>query len=185
MAASTILRVKRRKTQDPSDVLVLSAKKRKADDSLETEDSIKIMKLAGTVEVEDDPIKLTQTVNKILAKKSAPNFEELKARYKKSLSVKNSPMHQAKNASKESRQDSRYRFVAQKRALKIDELEEWPGSNNADKTDAEGNDKESNRLFKLYDVISEAPEKEKVEPESEKISCNGVEMIREFVSTQK
>ena len=185
MAASTILRVKRRKNQEPSEVLVLSAKKRKADDSLDTEDSIKIMKLAGTVDVEDDPQKLTQTVNKILAKKNVPNFEELKARYKKSLSVKNSPLHQAKIAANESRQESRYRFVAQKRALKIDELEEWPENENIDKKELDSSDKESDKLFRLYDVISEAPEKKTVEPESEKISCNGVEMIREYASAQK
>lgn len=187
MAAPTILRVKRRKTEDPSDVLVLSAKKRKADDALDAGDSIKIMKLAGTVNAEDDPIKLTQTVNKILEKKNVPNFEELKARYKKSVSAKNSPLHQAKTAAKESRQDSRYRFVAQKRALNIDELEDWP--DNKDTKDSEksvgSNDKESKRLFKLYDVVSEAPEKETVVPKSEKISCNGVEMIREYVSAQK
>lgn len=185
MAASTILRVKRRKNQEPSEVLVLSAKKRKADDSLDTEDSIKIMKLAGTVDVEDDPQKLTQTVNKILAKKNVPNFEELKARYKKSLSVKNSPLHQAKIAANESRQESRYRFVAQKRALKIDELEEWPENENIDKKELDSSEKESDKLFRLYDVISEAPEKKTVEPESEKISCNGVEMIREYASAQK
>jgi len=169
MAASTILRVKRRKTDDPSDVLVLSAKKRKADDVLDAGDSIKIMKLAGTVDVEDDPIKLTQTVNKILEKKNVPNFEELKARYKKSMSAKNSPLHQAKTDAKESRQDSRYRFVAQKRALNIDELEDWPDkkeTNDSEKS-VGSNEKESKRLFKLYDVVSEAIEKETVIPKSE------------------
>jgi len=184
MAASTILRVKRRKTEDPSDVLVLSAKKRKADAVLDGE-NIKIMKLAGTVDVEDDPIKLKETVNKILAKKNVPNFEELKARYKKSVSAKNSPLHKAKEDAKESRQESRYRFVAQKRALKIDELEDWPGNKVSENSEVESNDKESNRLFKLYDVVSEAAENEKVESKPEKISCNGVEMIREYVSTQK
>jgi len=185
MAAPTILRVKRRKNQDPSEVLVLSSKKRKADDTIEADDNIKIMKLAATVDVKDDPEKLTQTVNKILAKKTVPNFDELKARYKKSLSAKNSPMHQAKIAAEESRQENRYRFVAQKRALKLEDLEEWPENENNDKPEVDSNDKESKELYRLYDVVSEAPEKNTSEKESEKISCNGVEMIREYVDAKK
>eukprot|EP00092_Neocalanus_flemingeri_P027720 GFUD01030091.1.p1 GENE.GFUD01030091.1~~GFUD01030091.1.p1 ORF type:complete len:355 (-),score=120.56 GFUD01030091.1:119-1183(-) len=185
MSTPTILRVKRRKNQDPSEVLVLSAKKRKADDTIEAEDNIKILKLAATVDVKDDPAKLTQTVNKILAKKNAPNFEELKQRYKKSLSVKNSPMHQAKLATEESRQESRFKLVAQKRALKIEDLEEWPENENSDKPEVDSNDKESKELYRLYDVVSEDTEKKPVEKESDKISCNGVEMIREFVDAKK
>jgi len=186
MAASTILRVKRRKTENPSDVLVLSAKKRKADDCVDEGDNIKIMKLAVTVDVEDDPMKLKETVNKILAKKNAPNFEELKAKYKKSVSTKNSPMHKAKADAKETRQDSRYRLISQKRALKIDELEDWPGTKESEGSIMESNnEKESSRMFKLYDAVSESVEKEKVESKPEKISCNGVEMIREYVSSQK
>ena len=113
------------------------------------------LKLAGTVEVKDDLKKL----------KNAPNDEELRARYKKSVTVKKSPLEQAKNALKESRQESRYRFVAQKRTLKIGELEEWPGNNSCDKLDAGGNDKESNRLSKVHDVISEDSENENGERE--------------------
>ena len=50
-------------------------------------------------------------------------------------------------------------------------------------------DCEEKELFQLYDVISDCTEskddtqKERAEPE--KISCNGVEMIREFVDSKK
>ena len=118
------------------------------------------LKLAATVEVKYYPKKLKHIANKILAKKNAPNVEELKARYKRSVREKNSPLDQAKNAMKESRQESRDRFVAQKRTLKIGELEEWPGNNSSDKLDAGGNDKESNRLSQLHDVTSEDLENE-------------------------
>jgi len=185
MTTPTILRVKRRKNQDPSEVLVISAKKRKADDTIGEDENIKILKLAATVDTKDDPEKLTQAVNKILSKKHAPNFDELKARYKKSLSVKNSPMHQAKIATEESRQESRYRFVQQKRALKIEDLEEWPENESSTNKEVDIKEKDSKELYRLYDVVNEASEKELPKEESEKISCNGVEMIREYVDAKK
>ena len=83
----TLLRVKRRKSEDPKDVLILSAKKRRANDSESDEEKIKVLKLAGTVDAHDtkDKDELSKTVTKILAKKNYPNFEELKEKYKKSL----------------------------------------------------------------------------------------------------
>ena len=41
MTTPTLLRVKRRKNEDPKDVLILSAKKRKADDTESDEESEK------------------------------------------------------------------------------------------------------------------------------------------------
>ena len=87
----TLLRVKRRKNDDPLDVLVLEAKKRKTDPTSEVGDvaNIKILKLATTIDADDSKSgqKLTETVSKILAKRNYPNFEELKQRYKKSLNT--------------------------------------------------------------------------------------------------
>ena len=80
MTTPTLLRVKRRKSEDPKDVLILSAKKRKANDSECDEEKIKVLKLAGTLNADDTKVKdeLSKTVTKILAKKNYPNFEELK-----------------------------------------------------------------------------------------------------------
>ena len=108
------------------------------------------MKLAVSVNIEDDPIKHKETVNKIFAKKNAPNFEELKAKYKKSVSTKNSPMHKAKADAKEIRQDSRYRLISQKRALKIDELEDWPGTKESEGSIIESNNDKGHFYFSQY-----------------------------------
>ena len=191
----TLLRVKRRKTEDPTDVLVLSSKKRKTDSDVDEEGNIKILKLAATIDANDTGIKLTETVTNILAKKNYPNFEELKNRYKKSLSSKSgsSAIKESKSkASEESRQDQRFRLVAQKRALKLDELEEWPSEADDNKeTPKSEDDSEDKELFHLYDVVSdknsdhENNTKDNKSSKEEKISCNGVEMIREYVDAQK
>jgi len=130
-----------------------------------------------------------ETVNKILEEKknsSAHTFEELKERYKKSLSAKNSPLHQAKLDTQDSRVERRFRLVSQKRAININNLEEWP-ENDPMECDTEATAKES--LFRLYDVVSEDGVEDKtakkIAEEGEKITCNGVEMIREFVNTER
>ena len=183
----TLLRVKRRKNEDPLDVLVLSAKKRKTCDSDEA-GNIKILKLATTVDAEDDTksnLKIAETVNKLIAKKSYPNFEELRQQYKKHITHhKDSPAKEVKEKLVESRQEHKYRIISQKRSLKIEDLEDWPQEDSkADDTKDTGpGDKE---LFHLYDVVSDHDPVKKTEKEPEKISCNGVEMIREFVDAQK
>lgn len=188
----TLLRVKRRKNDDPLDVLVLSAKKRKTESaSSEEEGNIKILKLAATIDVKDDGLKLTETVTNILSKKNYPNFEELKLKYKKSLSSKQVDK-EVKETVKENRVESRFRLVAQKRALKIEDMEEWP--NDAVEPDSksqksEAGSQEEKELFHLYDVVSEDVKNDlketKSEPkEVEKISCNGMEMIREYVDAK-
>jgi len=181
---STIIRVKRRRNEDPSDVIILSAKKRKADNPDVLDDNIKVMKLAATIDSKDGPDKLSQTVNKILSKKNVPNFEELKQKYKKSITAKNSPLDQMKDATNSSRVENRFRLVAQKRSLKIEDLEEWPESDKACSETLKSGDQDQ-KIFSLYDVVSEEPTVNQLEKEPEKISCNGVEMIREYVSAQK
>ena len=190
----TLLRVKRRKSEDPKDVLILSAKKRKANDSESDEEKIKVLKLAGTVDAHDtkDEDELSKTVTKILAKKNYPNFEELKEKYKKSLnsSSKEKSKEKVKSEISSHREDSKYRLVAQKRSLKLEELEDWPPQEE-EKTDNSASSSETpeKELFHIYDVISETSEKKdekkETKPEPEKISCNGVEMVREFVDTRK
>ena len=192
MTTPTLLRVKRRKNEDPKDVLILSAKKRKADDTESEEEKIKVLKLAGTVNANDTKVKdeLSKTVTKILAKKNYPNFEELKEKYKKSLSTnKETSKQKAQSELSSQRQDSKFRLVAQKRSLKLDELEDWPQDEPGVNPCGNKSDCEEKELFQLYDVISDCTESQddaqKVRAEPEKISCNGVEMIREFVDSKK
>ena len=190
----TLLRLKRRKNEDPSDVLVLSSKKRKTEsDSSDGESEIKILKLAATIDAKDSGLKLTETVNNILSKKNYPNFEELKEKYKKSVSSPSSKSvsFEVKNKISCSRTDHRYRLVAQKRSLKVEDLEDWPDDEpeiKAPKSDEATPDKDK-ELFHLFDVVSDADTKNSDDkcdkPDTEKISCNGVEMIREYVATQK
>ena len=193
----TLLRVKRRKNDDPLDVLVLEAKKRKTDLTSEVDDvaNIKILKLATTIDADDSKSgqKLTETVSKILAKRNYPNFEELKQRYKKSLNTTAAnhaaATKEAKSKVGDARQDHRFRLVAQRRALKLEELEDWPEPEEeaAQTKDAETETSPDKELFHLFDVVSDCDKssKEEESKKSEKISCNGVEMIREYVDAQK
>ena len=194
-ATPALLRVKRRKCEDPKDVLILSAKKRKANDSESGEEKIKVLKLAGTLNADDTKVKdeLSKTVTKILAKKNYPNFEELKEKYKKSVSgsTKEKSKQKVKSEISSHREDSKFRLVAQKRSLKLEELEDWP-SQDDEKSDncASSSDSPEKELFHIYDVISDTgtedeEKKKKEKPVPEKISCNGVEMVREFVDTKK
>ena len=193
MNTPTLLRVKRRKSEDPQDLLILSAKKRKANDSKSDEEKIKVLKLAGTVNADDTKVKdeLSKTVSKILAKKNYPNFEELKESYKKSIGVSTKEKSKQKVKSDISlhREDSKFRLVAQKRSLKLEELEDWPPQEEAkSENGASSSDTPEKELFHIYDVISDTSgteEEKKKKPEPEKISCNGVEMVREFVDTRK
>jgi len=192
MSTPTILRVKRLRTQDPSNVIVIKATKRKAaSEDGEEPNNFKILKLAATVENKGDTDKLNETVNKILSKKTVPkSFEELKERYKKSCSVKNATEEGAK-AARENRDEQRFRLISQKRAIRIEDLEDWPEDDTGEKeenkeglVDGKGASKE---LFRLYDVVDEevVGDKDtdiKPKPADDKISCNGVEMIREYVS---
>jgi len=190
MAAPTLLRVKRRKNDDPSEVLVLSAKKRKTDAEDEEGNSIKILKLAATIDASEAKSgeKLTETVSKILAKKNRPNFEELKQKYKKSLTNSSTNVsNDAKERVTASRQENKFRLVSQKRSLKVEDLEEWPEDASQKSTD-EKVAAATKEVFHLYDVVSDGldkPDQKNDTKKEEKISCNGVEMIREYVDAQK
>ena len=152
--------------------------------------SIKILKLAATIDASEAKSgeKLTETVTKILSKKNRPNFEELKQKYKKSLN--NSLTHVSKDAKEKvtaSRQENKFRLVSQKRSLKVEELEDWPEEASLKSTD-EKLEAASKEVFHLYDVVSDGldkPDQKDDTKKEEKISCNGVEMIREYVDAQK
>ena len=176
MTTPTLLRVKRRKSEDPKDLLILSAKKRKANDSESEEEKIKVLKLAGTVDADDTTVKdeLSKTVTKILAKKNYPNFEELKEKYKKSVSgsTKEKSKQKVKSEISAHREDSKFRLVAQKRSLKLEELEDWPQAEEKSDQCASSSDSPEKELFHIYDVISdtgtEDEKKKKKKPEPEK-----------------
>jgi len=181
---ATILRVKRLRTQDPSEVIVVRPKKRRAEDCEESaEPSLKLLKLAGTVEIEGDTENKTKAIQKILLKKNAPNLSELKETYKNRVINSDIPVEKSRAASKEASVENRYRIVNKKRAINIETLEEWPEVEESATKEQTG----EKGLFHLIDVVSEKEDKdEKSKTEKqEKISCNGVEMIREYVSSKK
>jgi len=159
-------------------------KKRRADDCEESaEPSLKLLKLAGTVEIEGDTENKTKAIQKILLKKNAPNLSELKETYKNRVINSDIPVEKSRAASKEASVENRYRIVNKKRAINIETLEEWPEVEESATKEQTG----EKGLFHLIDVVSEKEDKdEKSKTEKpEKISCNGVEMIREYVSSKK
>ncbi|XP_023319556.1 probable RNA polymerase II nuclear localization protein SLC7A6OS [Eurytemora carolleeae] len=166
----TLLRVKRRITEDPTDIFVLSAKRLK---SSSEDGTVKMLKLAGTVEQGDED-KLNQTLSRIINKKNVPNFAELKNKYKQSTKEKSSTENRTKEKEKE-RNNDRYRVVNTNRAIRIEELEAWSEENSDKSPDQE------EPLYHLYDIVQHQDE-EKEAAGGEKLSCNGVEMIREYVS---
>jgi len=156
-------------------MIVIKAKKRRAEEEERGEGDFKILKLAATVDEKGDSSKLNEAVTKILAKKTAPrSYEELKERYKKSCSSRATKQPALKD--KEAREEQRFRLVAQKRAITLDDLEDWGEEEVEEKSPPV---REGKELFKLYDVVGEA-EPAEVERE-EKVMCNGVELVREFV----
>jgi len=173
----TLLRVKRRITEDPADVLLLSAKRLKADSS--GDEAPKFLKLAVTVE-DQEGTELDETLARIINnKKGAPNFGELKERYKKSRQETGSTATRGVEKEK-AREEDRFRLVNTKRAIKLDELEEW-SENNSDVSP----DSQPTPLYHLYDVVKDKyslAASAAVDLEQDKLSCNGIEMIREFVN---
>lgn len=166
----TLLRVKRRITEDPADVLLLSAKRLKSSAEGDTGGDVKILKLAGTVKQDTQ---LDQALTKIINKKNVPNFSELKERYKRL--GKDVRAEERTKEKDRSRDQERFRVVNTKRAIKIDDLEEWSESN-SDKSP----ESEPASLYHLYDVVKEKAEEKCEAKEEERLSCNGIEMIREY-----
>jgi len=172
MSTPTLVRLKRRITDDPTDILVLSAAKRSRssasdDTGSNTAEPVRLLKLAGTVDKDAD-----DAIEKIVQKKRVPNFEELKKEYRK-VASKNSTSKRALDKERE-RGNERYRVVNAKRSLQ--EKEENLGCKGEAET-------EINSLYQLFDVVDDKGKHNEVtEPAGERLSCNGVEMIREYRS---
>lgn len=173
MSTPTLVRVKRRITDDPSDILVLSAKRiRTSEDPSANCTDVRLLKLAGTVQNCEE-----KALASIVQKKKLPNFEELKKQYKRS-NIKSSTKTRAK-AKKQDREEQRFRVVNTNRSMQENE------ENTEPKTEENNILAEQNALYQLYDIFDEKEKpKEKKTPAPERLSCNGVEMIREYVSKQ-
>jgi hypothetical protein len=172
MGTPTLIRVKRRITDDPSDILVLSAKRCRTSESPGEGggSDVRLLKLAGTVQTCEE-----QGIASIVQKKKLPNFEELKKQYKKS-SVKSSTKSRAK-AKGVDREAQRLRVVNTKRSIQ----ENDESTDNKDEDNPTST--EQNSIYKLYDIFDEKDkENEKKTAAPERLSCNGVEMIREYRS---
>ena len=186
MGTPTLLRVKRLRTADPSEMIVIKAKKRRAeeDEGEGRGEDFKILKLATTVDEKGDSSKLNEAVTKILAKKTAPrSYEELKERYKKSC-ISTTKLPGAKDrGAREARDEQRFRLVAQKRAIRLDDLEDWGEEEELEEKEGMPPVMEGRELYKLYDLVGEGEpaEADRGQVEGEKVMCNGVELVREFV----
>ena len=182
----TLLRVKRLRTADPSEMIVIKAKKRRAEEEQGREEDFKILKLAATVDEKGDSSKLNEAVTKMLSKKTAPkSYKELKERYKKSCKSVTSKQPALKD--QVDRGEQRFRLVAQKRAIKLDDLEDWGEEGEEDEKGGSPPVREGKELFKLYDVVGEADnaDADGENIEGEKVMCNGVELVREFVGSKQ
>jgi len=181
----TLLRVKRLRTADPSEMIVIKAKKRRAEEGEGREEDFKILKLAATVDEKGDSSKLNEAVTKMLAKKTAPrSYQELKERYKKSCrSVTKEPALK----DKEAREEQRFRLVAQKRAITLEDLEDWGEEEEEEAKEGSPPVREGRELFKLYDVVGEADpaEAKREQVGGDKVMCNGVELVREFIGSNQ
>ena len=192
MGTPTLLRVKRLRTADPSEMIVIKAKKRRAeeDEGEGRGEDFKILKLATTVDEKGDSSKLNEAVTKILAKKTAPrSYEELKERYKKSCSSATKLPGAKDREAKEARDEQRFRLVAQKRAIRLDDLEDWGEEEEDEVEEKEGTPPvmEGRELYKLYDLVGEGEPagEDRGQVEGEKVMCNGVELVREFVGQKQ
>jgi len=171
MSTPTLIRLKRRITDDPSDILVLSAAKRSRTSSVGTTNSstepVRLLKLAGTIEKDVDG-----AIEKIVQKKKLPNFEELKKQYRK-VTLKSNTSKRAKDKEIE-REKERYRVVNTKRSMQENE-------ENLENVSEVGS--ELSPMYQLFDVLDDKEkDKEVTRPAAERLSCNGVEMIREYRS---
>ena len=173
------------RTADPSEMIVIKAKKRRAEEGEGREEDFKILKLAATVDEKGDSSKLNEAVTKMLAKKTAPrSYEELKERYKKSCrSVTKEPALK----DKEAREEQRFRLVAQKRAITLEDLEDWGEEEEEEAKEGSPPVREGRELFKLYDVVGEADpaEAKREQVGGDKVMCNGVELVREFIGSNQ
>lgn len=169
----TLVRVKRRITDDPSEILVLSAKRSRTSEAQDAgvNGGVRLLKLAGTVDNCEE-----QEIASIVQKKKLPNFEELKKQFKKS-NVKTSTKSRAK-AKELDREAQRFRVVNTKRSIQ-------EGEENKENQDEENIITEQNSIYQLFDIFDEKENSKEIKSHApERLSCNGVEMIREYVSPQ-
>ncbi|XP_046860464.1 probable RNA polymerase II nuclear localization protein SLC7A6OS [Xenia sp. Carnegie-2017] len=175
-SAKAVLRIKRKRSSDPADILLVShafKKKYTNEDHLASTNSAvqRIFRLAGTVSENTD--------KEILTKLASINSHKSKVKEnpKSELTV-DSICEKLKDTKKLSRQTSRYKIVSKQRD--VEENEEKA----CDEVD--GSALEMLRLYQLYDVVLDSTEhrdeevysdKEDIDPNA--ILCNSVKMIRE------
>ncbi|XP_057304808.1 probable RNA polymerase II nuclear localization protein SLC7A6OS isoform X2 [Hydractinia symbiolongicarpus] len=155
--ATTVLRVKRKRDEDPFNALLvhhsLSKKKRHDADNNHNENSL--FRFAGTID--ETQIKSTADVVRNFKTKHHPHCPNIKSKNRKNT--------------KENHQLARYRVISQLRQQES-EVEE---------TAQTKEDEEVERIFKVYDVIADGtkPETYNSKSDEDALYCNSVKMIRE------
>jgi len=202
---AAILRVKRRRNEDPVESLVLRCKRFKSTSGNEKEtnvdaESVKsLFKFAATV---------SETDSATVAVKDAIRKEKLKKEYK-TLGTLHQPLQVKSRAAKKKATDSsRYRIISERRALNIDGLEAADQQNSSTELSAGDagasadqsllGDVQLQQQFRLYDVVTEpthiqAPGQGLAAPptlaattaQPEIVTCNGIPMVRQQVSVPR
>ncbi|XP_028417812.1 probable RNA polymerase II nuclear localization protein SLC7A6OS [Dendronephthya gigantea] len=177
--SKAVLRIKRKRSADPADILLVSHAFKKAftdEDHKRSSNADnpgqRVFKLAGTVSKKNDE-SLSQEILTKLSRKDV-HKSKVKINPKNELTV-DSINEKLRETKKLSRQASRYKVISKHRDVE-DEV--------ADEVDAVS--QEMSRLYNLYDVVLDEDEsrdvtkkenKEDIDPNA--ILCNSVKMIRE------
>ncbi|KAL5021191.1 hypothetical protein ScPMuIL_000346 [Solemya velum] len=188
---ATIVRVKRRRNEEPAEILLVSCKKTKNEEgtvtSADAKESQDFLKFAGTLTTKNDCI--SKPVREAIKK------DKLQKEYKRH----NCTVFEEKRQQKrKSSADNRYRITSKHRTLAIEKLDdislpEECISNEQRGDKCTGNPNQSselvdNKVFRLFDVekdcVSEVGNTmkevtEKAAQDTSQITCNSVQMVRE------
>ena len=158
--STPVLRVKRRRSQSPVGALVLhlSAKKRKENEENLSPDSPKkeaVFKFTATLDAKHDHDSLKSALDRAEKLKNDP--KSLKRIVKK-----------PQKAAEKDKADKRYKIISELRGI--------------DSAKSEEAEKESERLFKLVDVVKDDSKEmemdEKAAKKVDEITCNGVPLVK-------
>ncbi|XP_042875896.1 probable RNA polymerase II nuclear localization protein SLC7A6OS [Penaeus japonicus] len=176
---ATIIRIKRRHDEEPTENIIIKAKRSRLEESDEaaalcessTESNHTIMTRVGTVNSKEDDVE--QHVLKVM--KDHKKGWELREQYKK-LGNAQRVKAAVKEAVKNRVDSRRYKIVAACRGIedKADKKENCQTEKQKDKDESETAQHMSTEEFKLYDAL--LPE---VDTKDDVITCNGVPMETE------
>ncbi|XP_063801428.1 probable RNA polymerase II nuclear localization protein SLC7A6OS [Pseudophryne corroboree] len=184
-AQAAVLRVRRKRGADPAEALLISCKRRRAEEGTSESGAVTshVFRLATTLSSQNEPIQkyVSDAITRDRASRVLhPSLGSVQ-RIQKDLRAR-------KDAE---RQDSRYRLISNLRPKCDDEQDSGPGNSQSDSivkeqlpTQEDACAEEKNGNFQVFDVVHEEAEKEEADVklkncDPETIMCNSVKMIRE------